>query len=182
MQIPLQVTFLHMEASPALEQRARELASRFETFSQQIIRCHVVIEAPERHQQQGGHFHVRITITVPGKEIDIRRAGPAHPSHEDAYVALRDAFKAARRKLQDYERGRRGDVKTHVAMPHGHISELDVDRGFGRIETDDGRLIYFHRNSVLDASFDSLRTGAKVRFSEERGELGPQASTVHVVS
>lgn len=182
MQIPLQVTFLHMDASPALEGRVRELAARFEKFSTQIIHCHVFIEAPQRHQQQGGLFNVRISITVPGGEIDIRRASPMHRSHEDAYVALRDAFKAARRKLQDYERARRGDVKTHVQMPHGRISEIDAAQGFGRIETDDGRQIYFHRNSVLDAPFDTLKTGVEVRFSEERGDLGPQASTVHVIS
>jgi ribosome-associated translation inhibitor RaiA len=59
-QIPLQVTFLHMEPSPALESRVRKIAARFEKFSAQIIRCHVFIEAPQRHAQQGGLFNVRI--------------------------------------------------------------------------------------------------------------------------
>jgi cold shock CspA family protein/ribosome-associated translation inhibitor RaiA len=181
-QIPLQVTFRHMEPSPALESRVRELTARLEKFSAQIVHCHVVIEAPHQHQQQGGLFDVRIDITVPGKEITIQRTRPIDPSRQDAYVALRDAFKAARRKLQDYERERRLDVKAHSEVPHGRICELDAERGFGRIETADGRLIYFHRNSVLGSSFESLKNGTNVRFSEERGDLGPQASTVHVVS
>lgn len=171
-----------MELSPALESRARELAARLEKFSPQIMHCHVVIEAPHRHKHQGELYDVRIDITVPGKEIAIRRTRPADHSHEDAYVALRDAFKAARRKLQDYERERRQDVKTHVGLPHGRICELSPERNFGRIEADDGRLIYFHRNSVLGRPFEDLTTGVEVRFAEEPGDLGPQASTVHVIA
>lgn len=182
MQIPLQVTFRGMDPSPALESRARELAVRLEKFSPQIMHCHVIIETPHRHKHQGELFDVRIDITVPGKEIAIRHTRPADHAHEDAYVALRDAFKAARRKLQDYERERRQDVKTHVGPQHGRICELNPERNFGRIEADDGRLIYFHRNSVLGRSFEDLATGIEVRFAEEPGDLGPQASTVHVVA
>jgi cold shock CspA family protein len=171
-----------MDPSPALEARARELADRLEKFSSQIMHCHVVVEAPHRHKHQGELYDVRIDITVPGREIAIRRSGPANHAHEDPYVALRDAFKAARRQLQDYERERRQDVKTHVEVPHGRIRELDPERNFGRIEADDGRLIYFHRNSVLGARFEDLTTGTEVRFSEESGDLGPQASTVHVLA
>jgi cold shock CspA family protein/ribosome-associated translation inhibitor RaiA len=182
MQLPLQVTFLHMEPSPALEARIRELAVRLERFSEHIMRCHVIVEAPHRHQHQGMLFDVRIDITVTGREIAIRHAHPASHAHEDPYVALRDAFRAARRKLQDYERELRQQVKTHVDLPRGRICELNPSEDFGRIETDDGRLIYFHRHSVLGHPFDKLTTGTEVRFSEEPGDRGPQASTVHVIS
>jgi len=182
MQLPLQVTFRHMDPSPALEARIRELAQRLEKFSGQIMRCHVIVEAPHQHQQQGKLFAVRIDLTVPGREIAIGQGQPADHSHEDPYVALRDAFRAARRKLQDYERERYQQVKSHVGLPHGHICELHPAEDFGRIETHDGRLIYFHRHSVLDRPFEKLTTGTEVRFVEEQGDRGPQASTVHVVS
>jgi cold shock CspA family protein len=94
---------------------------------------------------------------------------------------LRDAFKAARRQLQDRQRVRRGDVKPHEVPPHGRIASLDRERGSGRIATPDGREIYFHRNSVRNASFDQLVPGVEVRFSEEAGDEGPQASSVHVI-
>jgi cold shock CspA family protein len=171
-----------VEPSPALESRARGLAARLEKFSPQIMHCHVIIEAPHRHKHQGELYDVRIDITVPGKEIAIRRTRPSDHAHEDPYVALRDAFKAAKRQLQDYERERRQDVKTHVEMPHGRICEIDAERSFGRIEADDGRLIYFHRNSVLGSRFEDLKAGVEVRFAEEAGDLGPQASTVHVLA
>lgn len=182
MQLPLQISLRHMEPSPALEARIRELAGRLDKFSPNIMRCHVVVEAPPKHSHQGGLFEVRIEITVPEREIVVRHSHPAHPSHENAYVALRDAFRAARRQLEDYERERQAPTKTHLAPPQGWITELHPQENFGRIETDDGRLIYFHRNSVKDASFEQLTIGAAVRFHEESGDQGPQASTVHVLS
>lgn len=114
MQLPLQITFRHMEPSPALEARIRELAARLERFSPQIMRCHVIVEPAPHHQHQGGLHDFHIDITLPDAEIAIRKAHAADHAHEDAYVALRDAFRAARRKLEDYERKRRLDVKTHT--------------------------------------------------------------------
>ncbi len=114
MKLPLQITFRHMDPSPALEARIRELAARFDRFSNQIMGCHVIVQPVPRHMHQGGLYDLRIDITLPDKEIAIRRAHPADHAHEDPYVALRDAFRAARRQLADYERKRRGDVKTHV--------------------------------------------------------------------
>lgn len=181
MQLPLQVTFRQMDASPALERRVRELAMRLEKFSEQIMRCHVIVEAPH-HQQQGGLFQVRMDITVPDSEIAVGRSHSLHHSHEDVYVALRDVFRAARRKLENYERARRATHRGRVSPPHGRVCELHPNEDFGRIETDDGRSIYFHRNSVLGRPFDELTIGTKVRFAEEQGDRGPQASTVHVAS
>jgi cold shock CspA family protein/ribosome-associated translation inhibitor RaiA len=181
MRLPLQITFRHMDPSPALEGRIRELAERLEKFSDQIALCHVVVEGPHGHQRQGERFSITMDITVPGREITVRRARPDDPSHEDAYVALRDVFRAARRRLQDYQRRRRHDVKTHVEMARGRVAELHPEQDFGRIETPDGRMVYFHAHSVLDLPFMQLTMGTQVRFTEEQGEQGPQASTVHVL-
>jgi cold shock CspA family protein len=102
-------------------------------------------------------------------------------AHEDAFVAVRDAFAAARRRLQDRRRRQRGQVKLHEASPEGHVMRVDAEQGFGFIETADGREIYFHRNSVLNGGFERLCVGAPVRFAEEAGEKGAQASTVRLV-
>src|SRR5690606_36674951 len=111
------ITFRHMDPSPAMEARIRELAERLDRFSEHIMQCHVIVEAPHQHHHKGNLYDVRMDITVPGDEIAIRRTHPVHHSHEDPYVALRDAFKAARRKLEDYERERRPPAKTHIAPP-----------------------------------------------------------------
>ena len=106
MQVPLQITFRHMTPSPALEERARVLAQRLERFSQQIIQCHLVVEAPAKHHRQGEPFDVGLEILVPGRQIVIRRPQASDARQQDAYVALRDAFRTARRRLQAYERER----------------------------------------------------------------------------
>lgn len=114
MPLPLQITFRNMESSPALEARIRELAGKLEKFSHQILRCQVVVEAPHhQHHEQGALFDFQIDIAVPGKEIVIGHTHTRNPAHENAYVALRDAFRAARRQLQDYEKMRRQEVKRH---------------------------------------------------------------------
>ena len=181
MQLPLQITFRHMEPSAALEARVRELAGRFDRFGADIIGCHVTIEAPHQHQHQGQVFEVHIELTVPQATLVANREHRARHSHEDVHVALRDAFRAVRRQLEDYERRHRQDVKHHEPMPHGHVSEFYPAEDFGRIQTSDGRSLYFHSHSVVGADLEQLTTGTEVQFVEEPGDHGPQASTVRVV-
>ena len=110
----LQITFRNMDTSSALEKRIRALAQRLERFSSQIIRCQVVVQAPHhQHHEQGALFDFQVDISVPGKEIIIGHTHKKDPAHTNAYIALRDAFRAARRQLQDYEKMRRQDVKNH---------------------------------------------------------------------
>jgi ribosomal subunit interface protein len=108
MQTPLQITVRNIEHSDALETRIRDKAQKLEEFCKHIMSCRVVVEAPHKHHHQGKQFNVRIDIDVPGNEIVVNR-----DHHEDVYVALRDAFNAAKRQLEDYVRKIRGDVKTH---------------------------------------------------------------------
>jgi cold shock CspA family protein/ribosome-associated translation inhibitor RaiA len=182
MRLPLQVSFRNVDPSPVLEARVRELAERLERYSGQIMSCHVTVEAPHQHQHQGMLYDVRIDITVPDREIVVRRSHPRDHAHEDPYVALRDAFRAARRRIQDYERRRYQKVKLHEGLPEGRISELHPAEGYGRIETAGGRLVYFHGHSVLGKPFGALQVGDLVRFAEEQGDRGPQASTVHALT
>ena len=181
MQIPLQVAFRNFERSPAVEASVREHAERLDRFHDHIMSCRVMVEKQQERRVHGDHFHVRVDVTVPGAELVASREPDAHHRYTDVYVAIRDAFDAMRRQLEDHQRRRDQRAKVHVAPPHGRIAELRPEADFGRIETPDGRLVYFHRNSVIDAEFDRLQVGAEVRFHEEAGERGPQASTVHVI-
>ncbi len=107
MRAPLQITFRNMDASAAMDARVRTLVARLEKFSADVMSCHVIIEAPSGRQQQGALFRVRIDMTVPHGKIAAGESHRLDHSHEDPYVALRDAFRAARRNLEDYERRRR---------------------------------------------------------------------------
>lgn len=181
MKLPLQITLRNMEPSDAIEADIREKAGKLEMFSKEIMSCRVVVEVQHHHHHKGNIYHVRLDITVPQNEIVISRERDLHHAHEDVYVAIRDAFDSARRKLEDLARRRRNEVKTHAVPGHGRILQLHPDKDYGRIETGDGREVYFHRNSVLNAGFDHLEVGMEVRFDEEQGDQGSQASTVRVV-
>ncbi|MCK6555836.1 HPF/RaiA family ribosome-associated protein [Candidatus Binatia bacterium] len=181
MQVPLQISFRNMEPSAAVEAKVRERAAKLDRFHDRITGCRVVVEAPHKHHHQGKLFHVRIDLTVPGGELLVTRDPAQAHGHEDVYVAIRDAFAAARRQLDQYVAQRRGSVKAHAESPVGHVARLFPADGYGFIAVGDGREVYFHKNSVLGANFAKLAVGTPVTFVEEMGDKGPQASTVRLV-
>ena len=182
MKIPLQLTFRNIDHSDAVETDVREKVDKLEQlFPNIIMSCRVVVETRHQHHHQGNLFHTRVDITVPGNELVASREPDAHHAHEEMHVSIRDAFNAARRQLEQYTRKLRRQVKSHETPPHGRVKQLAPTEDFGRIETDEGREVYFHRNSLVNGDFDQLQVGDEVRFDEESGDLGPQASTVKVI-
>jgi len=181
MQVPMQITFRDIPHSDAVEQDIRNKASKLERFCRHITGCRVTVEPAHQRHHQGNLYHVRVDVTVPNGELVASRERDSHHAHEDAHVAVRDAFHAIERQLQRYADEKRGNIKTHSVPPHGAIARLVPTENYGVIRTADGREVYFHRNSVINANFDTLTPGAEVRFAEENGEQGPQASSVQVV-
>jgi ribosomal subunit interface protein len=180
MQQPLQITFRDIPPSDAVEADIREKAEKLDQFFDRIMTCRVMVESPHTHKHKGQLYHVRVDLTVPGGELIASRSPHEHQAHEDIYVAVRDAFDAARRQLQEYKRKLKGKVKFHEVPAHGQVVDLAPGLDYGRIQTSDGRDIYFHRNSLVRGDYDELEVGCEVRFVEEMGEDGPQASTVYV--
>lgn len=183
MQTPLQVTFRNMPPSDAVEGAIREKAGRLEKFFDGITRLKVVVDAPHHHRRKGRLFQVRVDLIVPGEEIVVSRDPGEHHEYEDVYVAIRDAFDETRRQLEDYVRRRYREWNGTRAKPQrARVVTLQPERDFGFLETEDGRQVYFHRNSVLHGGFDRLTVGTEVHFAEEAGDEGPQASTVEVLT
>ena len=180
MQLPLQITFRHMDTSDAVAARIRERAEELERFFDRIGSCRVVVECRHPRRLQGNLFRVRVDLKVPGRNIVVGRDPAAHHAHEDVYVAIRDSFDTTRRLLEDYVREARGDVKLHAVPDHGRVARLLPEQNCGFILGADGNEIYFHRNSVANGGFDKLALGDEVRFVAQRAESaeGPQASTV----
>jgi cold shock CspA family protein len=181
MQLPLQVSFRHMEHSEAIEGLVREKAARLDKFAGDIMSCRVVVEPLARHHKRGNPYEVRIDLTLRRKEIAITREAAEHGEFKHLEIALREAFDEARREIEDYVRRRRRDVKHHETPSHGRVSQVFPHQGYGFIETPDGREIYFHRHSVVPDAFDRLQVGTEVTFVEEEGRKGTQASTVRLV-
>ena len=205
MKIPLQITFRNMPPSEAIENNVREKAAKLDSLYDGIMSCRIIIEAPHRHHHKGKAYQVSIDMTVPGGELVVNRAPKRldaaktprpeelendlteshepskHGAHEDLYVAIRDAFNAAARKLQDHARRKRGKVKLHEPAAVARVIRLFPIEDYGFLQTPDGRELYFHKNTVLARGFDRLEVGTEVFFAEEPGEKGPQASTVRVI-
>jgi ribosomal subunit interface protein len=173
MQLPVQVTYRGMESSAAIEDAVREKAAKLEQFHPRLMSCRVVIEQAGRHQTKGKQFVVRVDLKAPGGEIAVNR-----DHDQDVYAALRDAFDAARRKLEDFIRESRGDVKHHELTQSGTVARILADEGYGFIATPDGRELYFSRENVVTPPFEHLAEGTAVHFIEELAAEGPQAKRV----
>jgi cold shock CspA family protein/ribosome-associated translation inhibitor RaiA len=196
--LPLQITFRNMESSEVVKGWIQEEANKLDEFHGKIIGCRVVVELPNRRRKAGNLYHVSVDLTVPGGEVVVKRQAnlrvlpgrvESKPTkrlevqvpHKDLRQAINDAFGAMQRRLQDFSHLRRREVKTHQASPRARVARLFPEEGYGFLETTDGREIYFHKNSVLNNAFERLATGSTVSFTEEKGDQGPQASTVKLV-
>lgn len=183
METPVEIAFRNMDPSEFVETRVRERVDRLEKYYGRITSCHVQIEAPHQHHRKGNHYEIHIEVRVPGTELAVNhKPGNVH-AHEDIYVAIRDAFNAMERQLKKWKAKADGEVKVHEAPLSGRIEELHPDRDFGQIAMTDGRLVYFHRNSVVGNGFDDLSVGEAVELvvDTEDSDKGPQASTVRPI-
>jgi cold shock CspA family protein len=182
MQTPAEIAFQHCEPSEEIRAEVDRQTQRLERFSSRITSCHVVVTKSAARHKKGDLYRVDLRIAMAGqKDVIVDRSHGDAPEHEHAEVAIRDAFDAAIRRIEDVMRDLRGEVKQHAAPEHGRVARFLADEDCGFIETPDGREIYFHRNSVLDGNFDRLVVGSEVCFVEEAGEKGAQASTVRLI-
>ncbi len=184
MQVPFEISFRNCEPSEEIRAEIEKEVRQLDKLYDRITACIAVVTAPSLlHHRHGGLFKIDLHIVLPDhKDVIVNKThGDVH-QHEHISVAIKDAFAAARRQIEDAARRMRGDVKQDVAPDRGRVARLIAGEDYGFIETADGREIYFHSNSVLNGAFDRLRVGSEVRFVEEAGEKGPQASTVHLES
>lgn len=176
MELPIQIATRNISLAPLEEEAIRREAMKLENFADRITSCRVLVETPHRRGNEGVQYLVRIDLTLPGGELVVRRQ-----PQEQLRSALQDAFDVAKRQVRDFIGRRRGVVKKHLPPDRARVLTLFPWEGYGFLEDHRGREIYFHRNSVLNGAFDRLTEGAEVRFVEEEGEEGPQASTVSLI-
>jgi cold shock CspA family protein/ribosome-associated translation inhibitor RaiA len=174
-----------MDPSPAVEAQIHAKVKTLERFFGRIIGCEVVIEQLSQHSRKGNPFGVRLELSVPaGPPIVVSQPHHDRPDHDDAYIAIRDAFNAAKRQLQDRARKIRGEVKRHAEPNLGHIWHLVPAERYGFILANEDRTeIYFHENALVAGEYDDLVVGDEVTYvvHPKEGIKGPQASTVKFV-
>ena len=181
MQTQPQVSFDDIPVDEAVRDAALDHVAQLEDVYGRITGCDVVIAQPHRHHRAGRLYSVRVDVRVPSGEIIVNRDHHLDHAHEDVFVALRDSFDAARRRLEDHVRRLRGDEKAHASRLHGLVTQIFPLQGYGFIETPDGREVYFHRNAISTDDFRMIDIGSPVTFSEEDGDEGPQAASVQLV-
>lgn len=181
METPVHIEFQGTRPLEHIRQAVVAQVAALEKRFGRITACRVAVAAPAGRHRTGGQYGIAIHLALPnGREVNIDRTAPADERFADPDFAVNDAFKRARRRLQDHVRRMRGEVKVHETSPLATVASIDRIGGFGFLQAADGREIYFHRNSVLSGSFDRLEVGMRVAFAEEAGEKGPQASTVRI--
>lgn len=179
MDVPVEIVFHNMPSSAALEAEIRERVAKLDRLYDHLIGCRVSVEQLHRRHQTGNLYDVHIDLRVPGDEIVVSRE--PHRAREkfadpDIGIALRNTFKAAERRLLDYKRRQRGEVKPHEEFFAGQISQLYPAEDHGFLLTHEGTQLYFHRNSLVQRDFDELKVGDRVHFIETIGDTGPIAS------
>lgn len=184
MQIPLELSFRDVEKTPDVEKLIRSKVDRLERFCDHITSSRVAVEKPNATASAGNPYRVRIDITVPpGHELVVDKEPRDHAPNDSLRTVINSAFDAAERQLKALNDRQHGEVKTHADVEaRAFVVKKFDDEGYGFIKTPDGREVYFHKNSVVEKAFGRVTVGTQVRFEETMGEMGPQATSVHILS
>lgn len=178
--IPFEVTYQGMDASPVAEEQILAGIQRLERLNPKVLHARVAVARQDVRNAAAGIYDVNIRLSVPGPDINISRTPPAHVESEDLVTAIGEAFEKARRAIVEQREIVRGEVKVHEAVTRGEVTDVFPDHGF--IRDEDGRIVYFHRNSVLHDDWSAVSVGSHVRFADEPGDEGPQATNVTLLS
>ena len=124
MQTPVEIDFQGMSARSDIHAAIEQHVAALEARCGRVTACRVVLKAPGGHHRTSGLYEVNIHLALPeGREVNVARTPPADERHADLTFAINDAFKHARRQLQDHVRRMQGQVKHHEDQPIGTVEE-----------------------------------------------------------
>lgn len=184
MQIPLEIYYQNVEKTEAVERLIQAKVDKLEKICDYITSARVAVERRHRPQTSANPYEVRIGLRVPpGHELVVRRVSNEAGREEPLPATIRRAFDAMRKQLQELVERQRGEVKVSPSPEMTALVEkLYPEEGYGFLRTVEGHQVYFHKNSVLHGHWESLTIGVGVRFTQELGEKGLQATTVELVN
>jgi ribosomal subunit interface protein len=173
---PLRLAVHNTTLTPDMRTDIRQRVERLQRYYDRITDCRVRVEVPQRRRRTDRRLYgVRLALTVPLGSIVIDRQ-----PRQTLDTALDDAFRAARRRLQDHARRMAGTQKAHGLPTVGRVVEWFPLAGYGFIEEANGERFYFDARAVIGGAVGRLDVGTTVRFETEAGRRGPQASSVTV--
>jgi len=173
-----------MAPSPEIEAEIAAKVAMLERYFDGLIDCEIVLERPPHNARKGHPVGVRIEVSLPGPPVVVSHPHHDRADHDDPHIAIRDAFNAARRQLQDRARKQRGEVKAHELPEIARIWHLVPAERYGFILTGEGLEVYFHEHALIGGEYDELQIGDEVSYvvHDKEGAKGPQASTVKLVA
>lgn len=175
MQTPLELVSRDFKLPRGLRAVIERRVAKLDALAPRLTSCHVAVERPHGRGRTGLLYQVRLDLRLPGRDVSVTRR-----SGETPLEAVQAAFDAAERRLRG-SKGRRATAWHPREEPlHGRVTEVYPIAGYGFLEGADGKRVYFDERSVLHDGFGRLEPGVVVRYAEEEGVEGPQASTVEV--
>ena len=183
MQKPPEISFRGVSKTDELERLIRNKIRKLEELHSNLISCDVAVERPQKHQQTGNPYRVRIDMRVPpGHEVVVSHDPVDSEMHTALDTVIRETFRTARRRLESFKEKQSGEVKVHPEQQtQAVVEKIFKEEGYGFLRTLGGNQIYFHCNAVTEHDFDRLERGTGVRYIATLGEKGPQASTVEII-
>ncbi len=183
MQKPLELLFRDIPKSDATIDLINTRVEKLERICDHITTCRVTLSKPQTSQETGNPFQVMIEVRIPpGHDLVVRRDPGDMAMHDALDVVVRDAFSAMERQVKELMQRQRKEVKTAAQQDSvAIVEEIFTDEEHGFLRTLDGRSVYFHKNAVINDDWERLEVGTGVRYVEEIGEEGLQASTVQIV-
>jgi cold shock CspA family protein/ribosome-associated translation inhibitor RaiA len=181
MQTPTEIEFEGVQGTPELRTSIDEHIAELEGRFGRLTAGRIVVRGPGDRHRTGGQYQVSIRLVLPdGREVNTGRTPRKDERYADLTFAVDNAFKRARRQLQDQARLMRGQTKQHENQPVGTVVRIDPSGEFGFLQAADGQEVYFNCNSVVDGA-SRIAPGTRVSYVEQTGEKGPQASTVKIL-
>jgi cold shock CspA family protein len=183
MKVPPEITYRNVPKSESIDSLIREKIQKIEKLCGHVMSCRVAVEKPHEHQQTGRSYRVRIEVSVPpGHDLVVKKKSTGGDIHEALTTVIRNAFDAVFRQVKKLNEIQQGKTKVHPQQEvSAFVSRLFKEEGYGFIRTVNEQEVYFHKNSLVNDDFDDLEVGDGVRFTEEMGEKGPQATTVQLL-
>ena len=181
MQEPPKISYHNLTPSPAVETLVHRRIKVLELRHDRITGCEVTMEAPQKRKRHGRIFKVRLNLHLPGPDLSISKEIAQGSAQDDLILAVNRAFTAAETVLKKRKKKMDGiEVKHHPPVLHGKIIELEPELGYGWVQADDGRKVYFQRDSLTSDDWEDLDKGTRLRFREMQGDKGPFAASVAI--
>ena len=184
MQVPLELTFRGVKKTEALDDLVRDKVDKLHRVCDYLTSCRVAVERPQGNPSTGSSYRVRVAVQVPRGHELVASASRARATVNDTLeTVIHRTFDAMRSQLEQLVAKQRRDVKAHPSQDLiGIVDQSFPEQDHGFLKTPEGESVYFHRNAVVNAELEDLVRGTGVRYVEEIGNNGPQASTVQVVA